>query len=59
MHMANAFTGCQYEARISAGTSSKPARYSKSHISILERLEFDYFYRIIELFGLGWTLKMI
>lgn len=32
MHMVNAFTGCQYEARINAGTSSKPARYSESHI---------------------------
>lgn len=48
MHMVNAFTECRHEARINAGTSSKPARYSKSHISILERLEFDYFYRIRE-----------
>lgn len=43
MHMVNAFTGCQDEARVNAGTSSKPARHSKLYISILEMLEFDCF----------------
>lgn len=41
MHMVNAFTGCQDEARINAG---KPGRQSKLYISILEMLEFDYLY---------------
>lgn len=44
MHMVNAFTRCQDEARINAGTASKPARHSKLYMSILEMLEFDYFY---------------
>lgn len=53
MHMVNAFTGCQDEARINAGTSSKPARHSKLYISVLEMLEFDYFYsasKVVNLF---------
>lgn len=44
MHMVNAFAGCQDEAKINAGNSSKPARHSKLYISILEMLEFDDFY---------------
>lgn len=44
MHMVNAFAGCQDEAKINAGNSSKPARHSKLYVSILEMLEFDDFY---------------
>lgn len=44
MHMVNAFTACQEEARIGASSPSKPARHSKPYISILEMLGFDYFY---------------
>lgn len=44
MHVVNAFTGCQDEARINAGTSSKPARHSKLYIPFLEMIEYVNFY---------------
>lgn len=52
MHMVNAFTGCQDEARVNSGTSSKSERHSKLHISILEMLEFDYFYFVSKVVNL-------
>lgn len=44
VHVVNAFTGCRDEAKINAGTCSKPERHSKLQISIMEMLGFDYFY---------------
>lgn len=43
MHVVNAFTGCQDEARINAGTSSKPARHGKLYVPFLEMTEYVNF----------------